>query len=40
VAISAGTADGIDHSSGGDRVNERGFPARCNDSVVLITEVE
>lgn len=34
LAVPAGTADGVDHSGGGDRVNERGFPARCEaDSV-------
>jgi len=30
LAVPTGTADGVDHSSGGDRVNERGFPARCS----------
>lgn len=30
LTVPAGTADGVDHSGGGDRVNERGFPARCN----------
>lgn len=30
LAVPAGTTDGVDHSGGGDRVNERGFPARYN----------